>query len=86
MGVFVFWFFCIGVVFGNINAMAMEPLGHIAGVAAAFVGTLTTFGSMSTGNSYRRMCIFPTVSSRWSSIGPVMDTYAFSRLTAIRLH
>ncbi len=36
-------FFCVGILFGNLNALAMEPLGHIAGVGAAVVGTLGTF-------------------------------------------
>jgi MFS family permease len=27
-------FFCFGLVFGNVNAMAMEPMGHVAGIAA----------------------------------------------------
>jgi DHA1 family bicyclomycin/chloramphenicol resistance-like MFS transporter len=35
-------FFCIGILFGNMNALAMEPLGHIAGVGAAVVGSLST--------------------------------------------
>jgi DHA1 family bicyclomycin/chloramphenicol resistance-like MFS transporter len=33
-----FTFFAIGLCFGNINALAMEPLGHIAGLGAAIVG------------------------------------------------
>ncbi|MCY4400834.1 MAG: multidrug effflux MFS transporter [Gemmatimonadetes bacterium] len=36
-------FFCIGLIFGNLNALAMRPLGHIAGVGAAVVASLTTF-------------------------------------------
>ena len=36
-------FFCIGLLFGNLNALAMRPLGHIAGVGAAVVASLTTF-------------------------------------------
>ena len=36
-------FFCIGLLFGNLNALAMKPLGHIAGVGAAVVASLTTF-------------------------------------------
>ena len=36
-------FFCIGLLFGNLNALAMQPLGHIAGVGAAVVASLTTF-------------------------------------------
>ena len=31
-----------GVLFGNFNAMAMDPVGHLAGIAAAFVATLST--------------------------------------------
>jgi len=42
-------FFCIGILFGNFNAMAMEPLGHIAGVAAAVIASLTTFISLAIG-------------------------------------
>ncbi len=36
-------FFCMGILFGNLNALAMEPLGHIAGVAASVIGSLTMF-------------------------------------------
>ncbi len=39
-------FFCLGILFGNINAIAMEPLGHIAGVGAAVIGSLTNFISV----------------------------------------
>ena len=42
-------FFCLGVLFGNFNALAMEPLGHIAGVAAAVIASLTTFMSLTLG-------------------------------------
>ena len=42
-------FFSLGILFGNFNALAMEPLGHIAGVAAAVVGSLTTFMSLILG-------------------------------------
>ena len=42
-------FFCHGILFGNFNAMALEPLGHIAGVASAVVGSLTTFLSLALG-------------------------------------
>ena len=36
-------FFCMGMVFGNLNALAMRPLGHMAGVGAAVVASLTAF-------------------------------------------
>ena len=42
-------FFCIGVLFGNQNALAMEPLGHLAGIGAAVVGSLSTLISMPLG-------------------------------------
>ena len=35
-------FFCIGVLFGNLNSIAMEPLGHVAGTAASVIGSATT--------------------------------------------
>lgn len=35
-------FFCIGILFGNLNSIAMEPLGHVAGTAAAVIGSVTT--------------------------------------------
>ena len=34
-------FFCVGILFGNLNSLAMEPLGHIAGVGAAVVASLS---------------------------------------------
>ena len=42
-------FFCVGILFGNLNSIAMEPLGHIAGVGAAVVGSLSTFISVLLG-------------------------------------
>lgn len=42
-------FFCFGLVFGNINAMAMEPMGHVAGIAAAIIGSVSSIMSMSIG-------------------------------------
>ncbi len=42
-------FFCLGMLFGNFNALAMEPLAHIAGTAAAVIGSLSTFISLGFG-------------------------------------
>jgi len=39
-------FFCIGLTFGNLNALAMEPMGHIAGLAAAVIGSVSTVGAV----------------------------------------
>ncbi len=42
-------FFCIGILFGNLNALAMEPLGHIAGIGSAVVGAGSTIISVVLG-------------------------------------
>lgn len=63
---FMVIFFCIGILFGNFNAMAMEPLGHIAGVAAAVIGSITTFVSMGLGTLIAQLydgTVFPLVAS-----------------------
>jgi DHA1 family bicyclomycin/chloramphenicol resistance-like MFS transporter len=46
---FALAFFCLGILFGNLNAIAMEPLGHIAGVGSAVVGSLSTFVAVPFG-------------------------------------
>ena len=46
---FLLTFFGLGILFGNLNALAMKPLGHIAGVGAAMVGSLSTFISLLLG-------------------------------------
>ncbi len=47
LALFMVWlmasFFCVGILFGNLNAIAMEPLGHIAGLGAALIGSLSNF-------------------------------------------
>ena len=49
-GLFVFWQFSLfamaGLTLGNLNAMAMEPLGHIAGLAASILGGTSTVFAM----------------------------------------
>ena len=35
-------FFSIGFLFGNLRAMAMDPVGHIAGIASAITGLIST--------------------------------------------
>jgi DHA1 family bicyclomycin/chloramphenicol resistance-like MFS transporter len=39
---FALQFFCIGFMFGNLRALAMEPVGHIAGIGAAITGLIST--------------------------------------------
>ncbi len=42
IGFFFIQFFAIGFLFGNLRALAMEPVGHIAGIAAALTGFIST--------------------------------------------
>jgi len=49
MGYLMLSFFCIGILFGNMNSLAMEPLGHVAGIGAAVVGALSTLISVLLG-------------------------------------
>lgn len=45
-GLFLGWsvlaFLVPGLTFGNLNALAMEPMGHIAGMASAMIGAIST--------------------------------------------
>ncbi len=42
-------FFCVGIMFGNFNALAMEPVGHMAGLGAAVTGSVSTLISLPLG-------------------------------------
>ena len=39
-------FFCLGFVWGNLRSIAMEPIGHIAGIGAAITGFISTLLSI----------------------------------------
>ncbi|UCD60573.1 MAG: multidrug effflux MFS transporter [Flavobacteriaceae bacterium] len=39
---FALQFFAVGFLFGNLRALAMEPVGHIAGIGAAITGFIAT--------------------------------------------
>jgi DHA1 family bicyclomycin/chloramphenicol resistance-like MFS transporter len=41
--------FCFGLTMGNFNAMAMEPVGHVAGTASSIQGCITTLGGALLG-------------------------------------
>lgn len=53
-GMFV-CFFCNGILFGNYNARALEPMGHIAGVAAAITGCLSSAVGIAFGTPLGRI-------------------------------
>ncbi|WP_410209261.1 multidrug effflux MFS transporter [Aquirhabdus sp.] len=39
-------FFAFGLMFGNLNAIAMEPMGHVAGMASAIIGAVSSILSL----------------------------------------
>ena len=45
----MFSFLAIGLLFGNLNSLAMEPLGHVAGLASSVIGSVTTALALSIG-------------------------------------
>lgn len=45
-------FFFNGILFGNFNARAMEPMGHIAGLAAAVTGSVSTLVALAIGTPF----------------------------------
>lgn len=77
-------FFVVGIMFGNLNSLAMEPLGHIAGVGSAVVGSLASFISIPIGawigrsfngtilpliGGYTIMCFITIFVMRWADSG-----------------
>ncbi|MEH6537529.1 MAG: multidrug effflux MFS transporter [Psychroserpens sp.] len=47
---FLLQFFAVGFLFGNLRALAMEPLGHIAGIGAAINGFVSTVMAVPIAN------------------------------------
>ncbi|MGC6432521.1 MAG: multidrug effflux MFS transporter [Jejuia sp.] len=47
---FALQFFAVGFLFGNLRALAMEPLGHIAGIGAAINGFVSTVMAVPIAN------------------------------------
>ncbi|MCF6295699.1 MAG: multidrug effflux MFS transporter [Flavobacteriaceae bacterium] len=50
MSFFALQFFAIGLLFGNLRALAMQPLGHIAGIGAAINGFVSTVMAVPIAN------------------------------------
>jgi DHA1 family bicyclomycin/chloramphenicol resistance-like MFS transporter len=48
-------FFSFGLMFGNLNAIAMEPMGHIAGMASAITGSVSSIISLTLGTLIGQM-------------------------------
>lgn len=47
---FALVFFGLGILFGNINALALRPLGHIAGIGGSFISSVQTLISVVVGS------------------------------------
>jgi DHA1 family bicyclomycin/chloramphenicol resistance-like MFS transporter len=47
-------FFCNGLLFGNFSARAMEPMGHVAGVASAVIGSVSGAIALLMGTLFGR--------------------------------
>lgn len=50
IGFFSIQFFTIGFLFGNLRALAMEPMGHIAGIGSALNGFISTVMAVPIAN------------------------------------
>ena len=61
LGFFALQFFCIGFLFGNLRALAMEPVGHIAGIAAAITGLISTLMAVPISTFIGRFVIDSTL-------------------------
>jgi MFS transporter, DHA1 family, multidrug resistance protein len=68
-------FFCMGLLFGNLNALAMEPLGRMAGLGAAVVGALSTAISIPIGVAISE--------SFDGGIGPLVAGFGLSAVLAL---
>ena len=54
VGFMMVCFFCNGLLFGNFSARAMEPVGHIAGVASAMIGSVSGMIGLALGTFFGR--------------------------------
>ena len=54
VGFMLICFFSNGLLFGNFSARAMEPVGHIAGVASAVIGSLSGMLALALGTLFGR--------------------------------
>jgi MFS transporter, DHA1 family, multidrug resistance protein len=49
MGYLAIIFFCFGTLFGNLNTLAVQPMGHIAGIASSVISSGQTLLSVVIG-------------------------------------
>ena len=69
-------FFSLGLTFGNLNALALQPLGHIAGMGAAVIGSIYTV--LAVG-----IAVPITMAYNQTPLPPVLGTLACTTLALI---
>lgn len=86
IGFFALQFFAIGFLFGNLRALAMQPLGHIAGIGAAINGFVSTVMAVPIAN-YIGSFVLDSVLPLFIgfSIFGVLSLLIFIRLKAIKV-
>jgi DHA1 family bicyclomycin/chloramphenicol resistance-like MFS transporter len=81
---FALQFFTIGFLFGNLRSLAMQPLGHIAGIGAAINGFVSTVMAVPIANyigSFVSDSVLPLFIG--FSIFGILSLLVFLRLKAI---
>lgn len=84
IGFFALQFFAVGLLFGNLRALAMEPLGHIAGIGAAINGFISTVMAVPIANyigSFVSTSVLPLFIG--FTIFGLLSVLVFLRLNAI---
>ncbi|RIA10183.1 DHA1 family bicyclomycin/chloramphenicol resistance-like MFS transporter [Flavobacteriaceae bacterium MAR_2010_72] len=85
IGFFALQFFAVGLLFGNLRALAMEPLGHIAGIGAALNGFISTVMAVPIANyigSFVKTSVLPLFIG--FSIFGLLSVMVFLRLNVIQ--
>jgi len=78
---FAMQFFAIGFLFGNLRSLAMQPLGHIAGIGAAINGFVSTVMAVPIANyigSFVNESVLPLFI--WFSLFGILSLFVFIRL------
>jgi DHA1 family bicyclomycin/chloramphenicol resistance-like MFS transporter len=69
--------FLMGLTFGNLQSVAMEPMGAIAGTASTVIGSLMTAISLAVGIAFSQFMV--------GSPNPLMVTFFLTGLIALGL-
>ena len=77
LGFFALQFFTIGFLFGNLRALAMEPMGHIAGLGSALNGFISTVMAVPIANYIGKFVI--------DSVTPLFEGFLICGLVSLAL-